>query len=1091
LLERPDSLPLVCRQTELAELLHYVETATKGKGGLILVYGEAGVGKTRLLREVARNAQWRGLQTAWGHCYELDTSPAYQPLVEALRASLPALSELTLEPLWRGELSRLLPELAVGDDLPPALLPEEERRRLLEAITLAFLALAEANPHLILLEDVHWMDPASLEALRYLLPRLAGSALLVIASIRTEELVGMTAAALSALEDTRLPQHLKLEPLDLEGTGELVHRALGLDRPAPRFSARLYAETEGNPFFLIETLLALMEEGLLYRDEAGGWSTPWDEFTEDYAELPLPAGVVQSIQRRLDRLPDSLSEVLNLAAVIGRGVDFEVWRTASGQEEETLLMAGDELCARGLFLVVDSDPTSGVGERVDYVFSHEQIRRVAYERLAPPRRRSYHRRVAQAFAHLVPSRPELLAHHWTQAEEWDEAALYHQQAGDRARQVYANAEAVTHYDRALECLEQLPEPIDPQMRYQLYVARAEVHHLQGEREEQAKDLKALVELAETLDDDPRQVSKRRAEVALQQASYAEAIGEYPEAIETVQEAFRWAQAAEDRELEAASHWQWGRTLWRRGDYKEARLRLEQALAQARSAGLRQMEADSLRNLGIVCWYSVDYSKAKAYYEQSLPISRELGDRRGEGAALNGLGLIHLNQGKYTEAGDYYEQSRQICAEIGDRRGEGMALNNLGQVSRRRGDYALAKGYYEQALQVSQEIGDRWNEGQVLTNLGVSAYYQGDYGEARSFFEQVSIIWQGIGNRQGEGGALANLGCVSRRLGEYTKARPILEKALRIFQDVGDRKTEGVVLCDLSLLYHHLGDDRAAEECGQGALAIAQDLGDSPAQGNALTNLARAQMGLGRLNEAATSFRRALDLRTEIGELHLAMESTAGLARVSLKENDIALALSHVEEILAFLETGMLAGTEEPLWIFMACYLALRANQDPRAEDVLTTSHNLLCEQATKIEDSELRRSYLENVVFHREIVAAYQELKSQQQRGQAGPEGSQSITVSLPRVDAPLGRPLRENEYVSVTWTVAVPKDEAIAGKVARRQHRILRLLNEAQAQGAAPTLEHLAEALGVSRRTIERDVALLRSQEQTAIPPTRGKMSH
>jgi DNA-binding SARP family transcriptional activator len=189
-LERPDQVPLVGRQKELAELLHQVESAVAGNGGLIIIYGEAGVGKSRLLRELALNVQWRGLHMVWGRCYELATPLPYLPLVEALRASLTALNDSDLKLLWRAELSRLLPELAVEAGLPPPLSPEEEKHRLLEAITRAFIALAERAPHLVLLEDVHWMDPASLEVLYYLLPRLVETRLLFVGTVRPEELAG-------------------------------------------------------------------------------------------------------------------------------------------------------------------------------------------------------------------------------------------------------------------------------------------------------------------------------------------------------------------------------------------------------------------------------------------------------------------------------------------------------------------------------------------------------------------------------------------------------------------------------------------------------------------------------------------------------------------------------------------------------------------------------------------------------------------------------------------------------------------------------------------------------------------------------------
>jgi hypothetical protein len=123
-----------------------------------------------------------------------------------------------------------------------------------------------------------------------------------VLTARGEELDDRQAGALAALEDTRLPRRLDLERLDVAETGELVQRALDLERPAPRSSARLHGETEGNPFYVLETLRALADEGLLWRDADGGWSTPWDGATEDYAELPLPAGVAQTIERDMTAL---------------------------------------------------------------------------------------------------------------------------------------------------------------------------------------------------------------------------------------------------------------------------------------------------------------------------------------------------------------------------------------------------------------------------------------------------------------------------------------------------------------------------------------------------------------------------------------------------------------------------------------------------------------------------------------------------------------------------------------------------------------------------------------------------------------------
>ncbi len=1026
LLERPDQLPLVGRRKELAELLRQLDLAVAGTGGTTIMYGEAGVGKSRLLRELADNARWRGVRTAWGRCYELAAPPAYQPLIEALRADLPALDGSALGPLWRSELSRLLPELATGERPPPPLPPQEEQRRLLEALTRGLLALADTAPTLVLLEDAQWMDAASLDALRYLLPRLGEAPLLVVVTARTEELAGRRAEALSAMESTRMARRLELVRLGQAETAELVQHALDLEEPAPRFSARLYVETEGNPFFLVETLWTLVEEGLLYRDKAGAWSTRWDESTEDYAELPLPPGVLQSIERRLDRLPGRLNDLLDLAAVVGRSLNFPLWCSASGRDEGTVLAAGDALSARGLLLA--SDP--------DYVFAHDQIRRVAYRRLAPPRRRLYHRRVAEALADLEAGEPAALAYHWTRAEVWDRALEYHRLAGDQARRVFANRVAIAHYSQALDAVERLPD-CDPLLSYELHLAREAVLDLLAEREAQAEELQVLEALSDALQDDAQ-----RAVVALRQAHYFEVTGDYAGAVGAAERALDLARASGDVGSEAACHRQIGRALWHQAKYESARPRFEEALALAQQTSQCQLEAESLRDLGNIAIRQGDYARAEDHYRAALRLCIRLSDHRGEGMVRNNLGEVLRRLGRRGKAMEHQEQSLRIRRQIGDRRGELAVLGNLGIAYHFEQDFAKAQACFEQTVQINRELGDRGNEALDLANLGSLYGELGAYPRARDCIDQSLRLAREIGAPHGEAHALSSLGYVLNLQGDYEEAREALEMALRLTRDYGARSAEANILTKLGCVYTEMGD----------------------------------------LAGAAAACQRALELRHELSLPHMAVECRATLARIHLARGDLRPAQSEVDKVLAYLETGTLASMVEPLRVYLTCYQVLRANEDPRAEGILRTANDLLAEWASRIPDEELRRSFLENVPVHWEIVATYRRLRASTQ--------AHRISIYLPRSGAPLGRPLREDEFLAVRWTVAAPEDETITNKVARRRQRILRLLHEAQAQGAAPTHSHLAEALGVSRRTIERDLATLHRQEDLVLPPTRGEMS-
>jgi tetratricopeptide (TPR) repeat protein len=185
----------------------------------------------------------------------------------------------------------------------------------------------------------------------------------------------------------------------------------------------------------------------------------------------------------------------------------------------------------------------------------------------------------------------------------------------------------------------------------------------------------------------------------------------------------------------------------------------------------------------------------------------------------------------------------------------------------------------------------------------------------------------------------------------------------------------MVLSSLGLLSHRRGDDQAAYEYDQQALHIAQELGERRLMGYVLCRLGYALMGLGRLAEAADAYWQALTLRREMGQPNLAMEPLAGLARVALAQGDLPQARRHVAEILDYLETGSLGGTDEPFQVYLACYRVLcAAREDSLAQAILNKTYQLLQEWATRISDEGLRRSFLENVAAHREIVEAIQSV---------------------------------------------------------------------------------------------------------------------
>ncbi|MCP4535937.1 MAG: tetratricopeptide repeat protein, partial [Chloroflexi bacterium] len=877
----------VNREAEMEVLQTVWEQAKFGEGRLVLISGASGLGKTRLVEELEIRAELEGARVVWGQCVESGCS-AYQPWREVLRVLIRYVEGVGLSQKVALDTSRvgpvlaaILPELWERDYMtgltPPAELdPQAARQRLHSAIVQTLRAAAKLRPTMVVIENAQWADEATLAMLGSLTRTVGQTGLLVCVTYRSDEigtahpLVGLTGDQV-----LRIPTQMLLPKY----TTELVCSMLGLEELPALLMERVQQTTGGNAFFVQELIRSLAAEGKVLRRTVEGWQVDGDVLRV----AQLPESIRQVVERRLPQLSEDARQVLAWAAVTGL-VFWEGGVVDVGQVSRAWVQARlGELVDLGL--IMERDETSIVGER-EYLFFNPTVREVSYESISQEERQKVHGRMAEwLMAHSdekVSEHLGLIADHLERAGKVEEAVIYLQWAGEQATSQFANAEVAGYLSRAL-CL--TPQD-DRERRYLLLLNREKIYDYQGDREAQQQDLTVLRGLAYSLAD-----NTRKAEVALQQARYADVTSDYPAAIAAAREAIQFAQAIQNINLEATGHFEWGIGLFRQGDYQAARTRLEQVLILARKGGNQDVEAQSLHYLGQVFWAWGQYNQAEAYAKQALDLCREIGHRVGESDALNTLGMI------------------------------------FGEC----GDYLASKNYYEQSLQITREIGHRKNESRLLLNLG------------NSF-----LLW-----------------------GDYAEAQRLTKEAVPIKLEIGDMMGWAIAQSNLAWLFHLMGDNRAAREESAHILRVTQRIGDRRNQGFSLTVLGYALEGLGQLEGAADFYQQAIDLRREIGQHHLVIESLAGLARVSLAQGKLDLSLAQVEEILTYLEDNSLDGTEEPMRIYLTCYRVLQANDDLCARSVLETAYQALQEQATAITDQEIRRSFLENVLYHREIVREF------------------------------------------------------------------------------------------------------------------------
>jgi predicted ATPase/class 3 adenylate cyclase len=454
-------------------LLAWKETV-EGARRAVLVSGEPGIGKTRLVTELVRHAHDVGATVLWGRCDEELGAP-FEPFAEALRHYVQSVAADRLRaeigPLG-GELTRLLPEL--GARVPGLAAPmpadaETERHRLFEAVADFLAEMSHTDPVICVLDDIHWADKSSLLLLRHLLRAAAPMRLFVLATYRDTDL-DRTHPLADVLADLRREpgvSRLDLVGLDTSEITSLMESTAGhdMDEAGQDLARALHDETEGNPFFVGEVLRHLAESGAIVQRD-GRWTS---DFT--LGEVGLPEGIREVVGRRLSRLSDEANRALALGAVIGAQFDLSTVEAAGGPQGDELFDALDQAVQHSIIREVP-------GKVGRYTFAHALTRSALYEELTTNRRVRMHAQVAVALetkhAHRLDEHLDELAYHYTEgalAGGADKAVEYGRRAGEKADAELAFESAVTHYDRALHTLELVDTP-DLAVRCDLELALA-------------------------------------------------------------------------------------------------------------------------------------------------------------------------------------------------------------------------------------------------------------------------------------------------------------------------------------------------------------------------------------------------------------------------------------------------------------------------------------------------------------------------------------------------------------------------------------------------------------------------------------------
>lgn len=675
--ESPTPAPPLIGRESAWEALRRAYGDVTAAGRLVAVTGEPGIGKTRLVEAFLEWARGQGATTVAATCYEGEADLAYAPFAAALRAlwRQPASTgRLAAVPArWLGEVARLAPELEDGIHPAPA-----GESGLAGAQARFFTAIGEvigrllsgavagqaSPPGVLFLDDAQWADAASLDLLAYLARRLGDLPLLLVVAWSEAGSAPRLRRLLTEAQRGGTGRTIALarwRPSDVLG---LVAARAELSQQAAEITDRLYRETEGLPYFVVEYLNALA-------------ATP-DSWT-------MPPSVRDLLAGRLAAVDQAELQLLQTAAAIGGSFDYSILWEASGRSEEEVVTGLERLLESGLI----REAASANGDP-RYDFSHHQMRSLVYEETNLARRRLLHRRVAGALqAQTRGARSDatasLIGQHYRLGGQDALAADFYRRAGDHARALYANREALGHYQTALA----LGHPAAAMLQEavgDLYVLLGEYGAALRAYESAAAQT-APADLGR-LEHKLGQLHERRGQWELADSHYCAALDHY-----------RVEATASDL---ARLHGDRSRVTYRAGDLAGARTLAEQALELA--AGDAEAEAQAHNTLGILLRQAGEAAAARDHLERSLALAERAGKPAARVAALNNLARLRGAAGEIEAALALLEQAIALCARQGDRHHEAALLNHRADWLHRAGREDEAMHNLKAAVSIYAEIG---------------------------------------------------------------------------------------------------------------------------------------------------------------------------------------------------------------------------------------------------------------------------------------------------------------------------------------------------------------------------------------------------
>ncbi|MBN2378976.1 tetratricopeptide repeat protein [candidate division WOR-3 bacterium] len=811
---------MVGRDKELTQAKDFTHALDQGRfGGVINIYGEAGIGKSRLLFELAgelgkkvqtcvlktdevlrkglnpfiyyfkgffnqadvntTDVNKENFETAWRDLLcRLEEAPdneRVEPVIAELRRTKSIFGGL-LGLRWPGSLFEKLDALGRFDNT-------------VYAIKEFFKGISLAKPVMIILEDAQWLDADSSQVFKVLTRNLDDYPIVIYTTSRFADDGSKPRIELEVPQ-----QEIVIDYLDQDSVATFVCNQLGAEADDGLLSF-IKERTEGNPFFAEQFCLYLKENELIERSNG--------KYSKVKGKAEIPGGIKSILVSRLDRLSAGLKDTVQTASVLGREFDVAILAAM--------------LARRRLEVLLDEGETEGIWTaltEIIYIFKHALMRDAAYGMQLRKRLNDLHKLAAEAMERFYAADPTHyadIAFHYEQAETNLQAKVYLERAADYARETFKNEEAIDLYNRLLALLDDRGKAISTQSN------KASILQLIGRWQE-----------AETIYRD----NLKKAEEAgnrILQADNANSLGLLLRGKGAFDEAGEFFSMSREiytdmgNKLRAATvTGNIGGIGFMKGDLRDALECFQEWLAAGEEFEDKKEISKSLSNIGIIHAMVGEREKALEYFERSLAITEELDDPQGLAATLGNMAIVFSNTGQYDKALEMQQRALEIAKEMGNKQGISTTMSGIGFIYEARQDYPKALKYYRSNLEINQELGNKRSLGIAYGNIGNVYARMESYDKALEYYTNQLEIARSLADEETMCKALGNSSIAYKELGNFEKARDHNDKAVEIARQRNLKSHLAVYLCESAGLSFREGDIQAAATANCEALKLAEE-----------------------------------------------------------------------------------------------------------------------------------------------------------------------------------------------------------------------------------------------------------------------------